>query len=130
VTVQPITLVNIGRNPELRGRGLTARFLWALPQSMVGYRNVEAPEVPKSVREPYQRKVGQLIRSLVDLNDKVVVKLTPEALEQHFVWAQWVETNLGRGGKLANAVEWGNKLAGQTLVSLGIWSSTPWRRST
>jgi replicative DNA helicase len=46
LTVQPDVLRLIADRPGFKGRGLLARFLWSLPASTVGRREVGAPPVP------------------------------------------------------------------------------------
>jgi hypothetical protein len=50
VTVQPAVLRACRDRPGFRGRGLLARFAYAVPQSTVGYRKVGAPPVPRGCR--------------------------------------------------------------------------------
>ncbi len=45
--IQPVTLSAIARNEMFRGRGLLARFLFALPPSKVGHRRAGAPRSPR-----------------------------------------------------------------------------------
>ena len=40
VTVQPHIIQSLAETPELRGRGLTARFMFSLPVDYVGHRNM------------------------------------------------------------------------------------------
>lgn len=51
LAVQPSVLDDIAKAPGLDGRGLLARFLYALPKSLVGYRELE----PTRSRTPWPR---------------------------------------------------------------------------
>jgi replicative DNA helicase len=60
VTVQPEVLRACKDRPGFRGRGLLARFLYAVPYSIVGYRRVGAPPVPAPVADRYRRELQAL----------------------------------------------------------------------
>ncbi|MBF0293003.1 MAG: DUF3987 domain-containing protein, partial [Nitrospinae bacterium] len=51
---QPDVLRGLGKNPGFRGRGLLARFIYALPQSKLGYRKLETNHIPQDVRNAYR----------------------------------------------------------------------------
>jgi replicative DNA helicase len=48
--IQPEVLKSIAAQRAFRGRGLVARFLYALPVSQVGYRKTGAPPLSETVR--------------------------------------------------------------------------------
>jgi replicative DNA helicase len=53
LTVQPVILRGLASRPGFGGRGLLARFLYSLPESLVGRRQVGAPPVPQPVADRY-----------------------------------------------------------------------------
>ncbi|WP_368411297.1 DUF3987 domain-containing protein [Paludisphaera mucosa] len=61
LAVQPEVVRGLGRIPGSRGRGLTARFLFAMPRSVVGRRIVAPPAVPESVKRAYRESVLALL---------------------------------------------------------------------
>ena len=54
--IQPEVLKSIAAQPAFRGRGLIARFLYAMPVSQVGYRKTGAAQFPRRHR-PLQRHI-------------------------------------------------------------------------
>jgi replicative DNA helicase len=56
LAVQPSVLEDIGKNRGFDGRGLLARFLYVLPDSLVGYRQINPAPVSAAVATCYERK--------------------------------------------------------------------------
>src|SRR5207253_2347450 len=84
VTVQPSVLESLAKKPELRGRGLLSRFLYALPVSLVGQHQADPPALPSEARDLYRAN----IRALLELPSAVgaglghqphLLTLTPDA---------------------------------------------------
>jgi hypothetical protein len=64
LAVQPEVLRGLAGRPGFGGRGLLARFLYSLPASLVGRRQVGAPPVPPSVADRYALELQALAASL------------------------------------------------------------------
>ena len=64
LTVQPEVLQGFAGRPGFRGRGLLARFLYSLPESLVGRRQAGAPPVPQAVADRYALELHALAASL------------------------------------------------------------------
>jgi hypothetical protein len=75
LTVQPAVLAAIARHRVFRGRGLLARFLYALPESNIGHRKIGAAPVPDDVTENYERHVRKLAEDLAGWTDPAVLQL-------------------------------------------------------
>ncbi|MFI6257597.1 YfjI family protein [Micromonospora zamorensis] len=120
VMAQPTVLRKFGGNADLAGRGLPARFLFALPRSLAGYRLVDTEPVPEQVTTGYRHRVHDLAATLAEWEDPAVVTLTPEAGRVRLAAAQEVEAQLRPGGTLHDMREWGNKLSGATLRLSGL----------
>lgn len=75
VMAQPVVLRSFGGNADLAGRGLPARFLFALPKSLAGYRQVDADPIPATVTTRYDRRVHDLAATLAEWEDPAVVAL-------------------------------------------------------
>lgn len=120
VMAQPVVLRQFGGNAGLAGRGLPARFLFALPASMAGYRPVDTPSVPEQVADGYRRRVHDLAATFAEWEDPAVVVLTEEAGKVRRAAAEQVEAELRPGGNLHDMREWGNKLSGATLRLAGL----------
>lgn len=63
VTVQPSVLQDIGQNGAFVGRGLLARFLFAVPKSTLGFRKLEPHPIPEAVKDRWHRIVHYLLNS-------------------------------------------------------------------
>lgn len=123
LAVQPEVLRSLGEKPEYRGRGLTARPLYALPESLVGKRLPDAPPVPDAVSEDYgqlMRELGNAMMSGGTFGDKQphTLYLSEKAAELFRGFRRDLEPRLAEStGDLAEAglTEWASKLPGQLL---------------
>jgi len=116
LAVQPDVLEEIGRNSEFRGRGLSARFLYAWCQSHAGYRELQASPVSMSVKDAYHR----LILSLMAVEGRHDLTLAPEA---QTIWNGFyadVESLFRPGAELEHLVDWGSKLPGAVARISGL----------
>jgi replicative DNA helicase len=64
LAVQPEVLQGLAGRPGFRGRGLLARFLYSLPESLVGRRQAGVPPVPPAVADRYTLELQALAASL------------------------------------------------------------------
>ncbi|EAQ78790.1 DUF3987 domain-containing protein [Blastopirellula marina] len=115
-TVQEIVLKAMSKNKAFRGRGLLGRFLYAIPESWIGHRQVACPPVPESVNDTYD----QLIRRLFTIDGPVTLRLSREAAVAFESWEVEAEAMLADGGPLEGMHDWGAKLHGATLRLAGI----------
>ncbi|WP_323748910.1 DUF3987 domain-containing protein [Streptomyces sp. PR69] len=121
LAVQPDVLEDIGKNRGFDGRGLLARFLYALPASLVGYRKPNPAPVPDHVAERYERTVTTLTLTLAEWTDPAVLRLTPEAEDALSDYDQRIEPQLrARGGRLGHITKWASKLVGATARIAGL----------
>ena len=125
LTVQPSVLSGLLRNPSMRGRGLLARFLYSVPPSPVGHREIDVPPVPTSVRECYVDNVRRLLslKPAQDADGKPVphaLYLEDDALRSILDTMAWLEPQLADGQNLEVVKDWANKLAGAIARIAGI----------
>jgi len=117
LTVQPEVLQCLAGRPGFRGRGLLARFLYSLPQSLVGHRQPGASPVPEPVTDRYTPELQALAASLTGSasDDPTVLTLDPQAGELLLAFERHLEPRLAAGsGDLAHLAGWAAKLAGAT----------------
>ena len=69
--VQQSVLEAIMRNNEFKGRGLLARFLYSIPDSLVGHRSYDTGAVPEEFAAEYNNLVVQLL-SLPDGEPRIL----------------------------------------------------------
>jgi hypothetical protein len=125
LTVQPEVLRGLADTPEFRGRGLLARFVFALPVSRVGSRDLAAPTIPDNVRQRYAATVRGLLTlepALTDSGDPVphILTLASGAADALRAFGEWLEPQLGDAGELALMVDWGGKLSGAAARIAGL----------
>lgn len=116
LTVQPNVISGIMNNRTFRGRGLTARFLYCLPRSLVGTRRFNSTPVPNRVKYSY----WNIIKDLLD-EYKVkaeIITLSYEALKLLEEFSEELEPKLR--GEYADISDWAGKLVGTVLRFAGI----------
>jgi replicative DNA helicase len=118
LAVQPEVLRGLAGRPGFGGRGLLARFLYSLPQSLVGRRQPGAPPVPQPVADRYALELQALAASLAvpaGSDGPAVLTLDQEAGELLLAFERDLEPRLAAGtGDLAHLAGWAAKLAGAT----------------
>ncbi|MFG2148647.1 YfjI family protein [Streptomyces sp. NPDC048696] len=115
LAVQPDVLRDIGKVKGFEGRGLLARFLYSLPVSTVGDREIITAPVPEETAAAYTARVIDLTLSLAEWTDPAVIQLTPEADTALIAYQEHIEPQLkARGGTLGHISNWAGKLAGAT----------------
>ncbi len=117
LSVQPVVIGELMANKKFRHRGLTARFLYAYPKSLVGRRNLHSAPVPENVYAAYKRLIYNLL-SEMRTGDARIIKLTAGAQERIGTFYDWVERRLG--GEYSMYGDWLGKLVGNTLRIAGI----------
>jgi replicative DNA helicase len=118
--VQPAVLTAIGEHRSFRGRGLLARFLYALPPSQVGRRRIDSAPVDDAVRSEYGDAVRQLTLTLNGWTDPAVLSLTVGALAALFEFMEALEPRLGPYGDLHHVRDWASKLSGAVARLAGL----------
>lgn len=113
-TIQPQVLSDLAGKRAFRGRGLLARFMYALPSSRIGRREIGAPAVSDSIKLAYRDLIRRL-HSEAESSDEVVLTFTPAADATLRAWEVEIEAALAEGGELEAIEDWGGKLAGATV---------------
>ena len=115
LAVQPGVLNGLMTNDTFRGRGLTARFLYAMPQSSLGVRSFHTEPIPETVKTEYTK----LIRSMLAVDAKEdPIELSNEAtavLERLFR-----DTEIRFRTDLAEIADWAGKYVGAVLRIAGL----------
>src|SRR6266536_3695595 len=126
VTVQPDVLRGLADRPSFRGRGLLARFLYALPESLVGRRQPGAPPVPAPLADRYTTELHALAASLHTPprppgDGPTVLHLDPAAGALLLDFERRLEPRLAPAtGDLAHLADWAAKLTGATCRLAGL----------
>ena len=115
LAVQPEVLNGLMSNNTFRGRGLTARFLYAMPKSTVGSRSFSTKPIPEGVRARYQVLIETILSSD---NEQEPISLDDGAREVLEDLFNEVEGRLK--GDLAEISDWAGKFVGAVLRISGI----------
>jgi hypothetical protein len=115
----------MGDNKAFRGRGLLARFLFAVPKSRLGFRTLQPKEIPQSVLNGWNRMVCSMLdqqqhTDKFDNPKAQTLYLRPEAYrlwksEQHSN-----EIDMRPGGLWAENTGWASKYPGAVLRIAGV----------
>lgn len=115
--IQPGMLSEVAGSKGFRDSGLLARFLYAVPASNVGSRDVrQHTSIDAEVRERYERGVLSLLEGYLCEPGTVpqvqVLDLADSAKELWLDFAQEIENSSGPGRKYESIGDWASKLAG------------------
>ena len=117
LAVQPSVLSGMMSNGVFRGRGLTARFMYCMPQSKVGDRKYRTQPIPDEVSRCYEVLIRNLLQEGTPKTPELL-RLSPEADKLLESFAGEVE------GKLKNEYsdipDWAGKLTGAVLRISGL----------
>lgn len=117
LAVQPTVLSGMMSNGVFRGRGLTARFMYCMPQSRVGERKYRTKPIPDEVSRCYEVLIRNLLQEETPKTPELI-RLSPEADKLLESFAGEVE------GKLKNEYsdipDWAGKLTGAVLRISGL----------
>jgi len=117
LTIQPNVLAGLMQNVTFRGRGLTARFLYSVPTSKVGARNIECKPIPEYVKGVYYRNIKTMFD--IEVPEKpYILKLSKEAFRLSIEFAKELEPRLV--DDLEHIADWASKLHGAILRIAGI----------
>jgi putative DNA primase/helicase len=119
--LQPGILGETGKNKRFRDSGLMARFLFAVPPSNVGERDIrQHMAIPDRVRTAYQENLRKLLDDRQADQQPGILTFEPEALEVWTVFAETIERRQGDGRELEHITEWTSKLPGAVARIAGL----------
>ena len=117
LTVQPSVIAGLSAREGFRGRGLLARFLYAMPQTALGKRVTDPEPMPEHVAATYKRALATL---LVAHQAQRTVSLDGPADAARGAWQTALEPRLGEDGDLHIVGDWANKLVGAVARMAGV----------
>lgn len=118
--VQPIVLREIARKPEFRHKGFLGRFLYSVPLSPVGQREINPQQLPEVVRDRYWNGIMRLLVDSWCCGEKQQLILSAEAHSLLVNYERELEPKMGPEGELRPIVDWTAKLAGNIVRIAGI----------
>jgi hypothetical protein len=122
VATQPGVVARIAENVDLAGRGLTARFMYAIPPSLVGYRDRRAvlTHLDAALAGDFDRRIEELGWRLAGNLTPTVLTTTVDATHRFLEWDQTLEARQRPNGDLADMAEWCSKLRASVLRVAGL----------
>jgi len=121
VAVQPEVFQDIAKIKGAAGRGFLGRILYAVPRSIVGFRDVDAPPAPEAVVKTYHEAVlGLLKTGDAYRNEPLTLTLTPEARVTLQEWRRWIEPQLRPDAIFGHMTDWAGKLTGAIIRMAGL----------
>jgi hypothetical protein len=124
ISPQPSVIAGLRDKEFLRGRGLLARFLFALPKSLVGQRALKAMPIPPQTVECYERIVRQLLDWKPE--QRITLRLSTSAYSEWKDFQRAIETQMAEKGRLCQLRDWGSKLPGAALRIAGLLHIAQW----
>lgn len=126
LSVQPKVIEGMVSNPVFKGRGLTARFLYSMPHSLVGKRPFFTDGVSEELSLQYKELIDDLLDDAVpsEKEGPEIIRLTPEAQKVIAQFYDQVESELV--GEYEDINEWAGKIVGTTARIAGLL----WRADT
>lgn len=126
LAVQPDILTELanGGKRRFRGNGTLARFLFAVPRSNIGSRDVRnVYQIPADIANAYRAGLFGLLEIPPMFSDgrEVPRRLTlnSAALDSWLAFAEMIERRQGEGGDLEPIQDWSAKLPGAALRIAG-----------
>lgn len=111
LAIQPTVIRELSKRPDLRQRGLWARFAYAFPASRVGTQTFRTPPVDPEARDEWRALVMRLAGSPLPEAPEVL-SFTPEATDRLFTVAAEIGRACPPGGSLFSVRDWASKLRG------------------
>lgn len=119
LSAQESVLEGMLNNDAFRGRGLTGRFLYSKPNSMMGHRPFDTPAIPSKLSEIYEGILLDLFSLPYPTDeDMPIIRLDGDALVVYRNFSEKVEARLLTD--LEEMSDWGGKCAGAALRLAGI----------
>lgn len=142
ITTQPDVVRGLAEKAGFRGQGLLGRFLYALPDNLVGRRKIDPEPVPVELRQAYHEHIATLLawrqthfgnsgnsenngdrenESLIAIFTNIsILKISPLAITLLTDFLAWIEPQLAADGALGAFADWAGKLAGAILRIAGL----------
>ena len=125
ISCQPYVLQEMGDNKAFRGRGLLARFLFAIPKSNLGFRTLQPKEIPSPQLDAWHHVVYTMLdreQQVDDFGDpkSQILYLSPGAYRLWKSEQRSNEIDMRPAGSWADNTGWASKYPGAVLRIAGI----------
>ncbi|HLA35373.1 MAG TPA: DUF3987 domain-containing protein, partial [Rhodocyclaceae bacterium] len=122
LALQPGIMADVASGRRFRDSGLLARFLYAIPESNVGKRDVRRRvPIPAATHSAYEASLFALLDKRQAIPGKPrVLPFTVAAKACWLDFAEEIERGQGEGGKLESISDWTSKLPGAAARVAGL----------
>lgn len=114
LVVQPVVLKNLAAITAARDKGLLGRFLYSLPTSTLGFRNIRAAPIPPETATAYDTRMRTLVRHYAGLSKPAPLCFSAEANEAMYALQADIEPHLRPGAAYGHMTDWVGKYPGAT----------------
>lgn len=129
LTVQPQVIADLvqGNKARFRGNGMLARFLYCMPKSTVGHRDVTLhTSIPETIKTAYHEGIFKLLNIPPVYDEQKneqarILTLHPEALTAWQKFSGYIESKQGEEGEFFSFQDWTSKLPGAALRLAGLF---------
>ena len=140
-TTQPETIESLENKSVLRGKGFFGRFLFSLPKSRLGGREIRQEPVAATTKNSYANLIYNLLGDPERVDESnwrsyFGTDYSPKTLEFSGAadnlleaFERWIEPQLAPYGDLGSVAEWGSKLTGKMCRIAGIIHATEAKNS-
>jgi hypothetical protein len=116
LSVQRYVIEALSKQEGFMGKGILPRFLFSIPDSLVGSRRADPTALPEGLKATYGRRIQETLSSQ---SISARIRLTPQAEELRQVASVELEPRFRTD--LAEMVPWSAKMLGRTLRIAGIF---------
>lgn len=120
--IQPGLLAGMSgqRDNQFKASGLLARFLYAIPNSLVGKRRIGIGPPDREVTDEYSRTLVRLVSEIWTNPTPMPMRLDRGAYVHVQRYRAELEPRLGRTNELGALTDWASKLTGQLVRIAGL----------
>lgn len=124
--IQPIVMEEAAKNPAMVERGLLNRFLFAIPESLVGTRDEEGTPYDQEAMDGWAQAIENLYITVNaaepdEYGNLPTLTLTPQARARHVEFCGWIERRLHPDdGDLGTLAGWATKHKARALRLAGL----------
>ncbi len=126
IAPQPDVLRKLAAHAEMRGKGLAARFVFALPESPLGARSCERSPLSSVLADRWSEVIGRIL-SATPHRDGISGKESPRPIRlSEGAYRAWraaekaLEPRLGPDGDMGSISDWGGKRMGNVARIAGV----------
>lgn len=116
LSVQRYVIEALSKQEGFMGKGILPRFLFSIPDSLVGKRRADPEALPETLKASYGRRIQEMLAAQ-SLPSRI--RLTPQAEELRKVASVELEPRFRTD--LGEMVPWAAKMLGRTLRIAGVF---------